>query len=513
MDQKTSPAPGNPISRAQALALAVAGVAALAIVVAVVLIAPGSSSESARSFVGSAFPNVDSFNTRATGGPISASTVPGLTPAWHVPTRAYEKFASYASSPVIAGGVVYFQDQSSNVRAIDLESGKVLWTKRYGSPIFGPNGVFVANGLVYGTTPTSAFALDQTTGDERWSVPLARNAAEKVDMAPGYRNGLVYVSTAATLDKGGGAGILWALDGRTGKKVWSFDTVPKGLWGNPRINSGGGLTQTPAFDGRGALYAGIIGVGPIAGTNGYPWGSSRPGPNLYTNSIVKLDANTGDLKWYYQLTPHTICNWGLQGPPILLKAGGRDLVIAAGKSGIVIALDQRTGKVVWQRPVGRHNGHDGDGLFAMRGEYTKLRIPLTSYPGAQGGVTAPLSTNGSSVFVPVLNYGSRLVSQRRGKEVGTVTGELVALDAGTGRVEWTQTLSAGTVSATTVVNDLVFAESLDGKIYAFDDKGREIWNTSLPAGANGGIAIDGGNLVAPAELGGSATITDYRLAS
>ena len=98
----------------------------------------------------------------------------------------------------------------------------------------------------------------------------------------------------------------------------------------------------------------------------FPWGSSRPGPDLYTDSIVKLNARTGKLQWYYQLTPHDLYDHDLQDPPILANIGGSEVVIAAGKGGIVIALDAQTGKLLWKRAVGVHNGHDSDGLYAMR---------------------------------------------------------------------------------------------------------------------------------------------------
>ena len=90
---------------------------------------------------------------------------------------------------------------------------------------------------------------------------------------------------------------------------------------------------------------------------------SRPAPDLYTGSVVKLDAKTGKLRWHHQVTPHALCNWDM-GSTVLAQAGGRDLVIASGLAGIVVALDRRTGKPVWKRVVGRHNGHDNDGLHA-----------------------------------------------------------------------------------------------------------------------------------------------------
>jgi glucose dehydrogenase len=479
----------------------------LLVVVATALAGCGSSSSSDVKLNGSGYPGVDQANTRNVGGPIDSGTVNNLEVAWTLPLTAKGAYGSYASAPVISKGVIYSQDLASNVQAIDLESGNVIWTKKYEAPSHGPNGIVVADGRVYGATPTEAFALDQETGKQLWSVGLTRNASEGIDMAPGYNEGLVYVSTApvtATADyEGGGVGILWALDAKTGKKVWHFNTVPNDLWSAKYkgINAGGGLWYAPSFDGKGSMYFGVGNPAPIPGTEEHPWGSSRPGPDLYTDSIVKLDAKTGKLKWYYQLTPHDVNDWDLQDPPILTKSGGREIAIAAGKSGIVVALDANSGKVLWKQPVGKHNGHDNDGLYAMRGEYSKLKLPATIYPGSLGGVVAPMSTDGKTVFVPVVNSPLALSSQTEKQEPGPYAGELVALDVATGAVKWHHQLPSPAYGFTTAVNDLVFATSSEGSLYAFDAKtGGEVWVSTLPAGTNTGVSVEGKMLIAPAGL-------------
>ena len=94
----------------------------------------------------------------------------------------------------------------------------------------------------------------------------------------------------------------------------------------------------------------------------YPFGSSRPGANLYTDSIVKLNEQTGKLDWYYQLTPHDISDHDLENSPILGSANGTPIVIDAGKAGIAVAVNAETGKLVWKKPVGVHNGEDNVGV-------------------------------------------------------------------------------------------------------------------------------------------------------
>src|SRR6476646_2385025 len=143
-----------------------AGVAAaLAVAASVALSACGGGSSSGNvSFTGSGYPNFDTSNSRHVGGPIKSGNVNQLKVAWTVPVEANSRLGAYAAAPVGAGGVVYSQDLESNVQAIDLESGDVLWEKTFEKPDEGPNGVVVADGRVYGATPTEAFALDQKSG-------------------------------------------------------------------------------------------------------------------------------------------------------------------------------------------------------------------------------------------------------------------------------------------------------------------------------------------------------------
>jgi outer membrane protein assembly factor BamB len=472
----------------------------------------GSSSDSGgekASFTGSGYPGVDAANTRNPQSTISSSNVSNLSEAWKAAIPGTSNFGSYASTPVIDDGVVYSQDLASNVQALSLDSGEVLWSASFEQPDEGPNGVVVAEGKVFAATPTEAFALDQKSGEQLWSVQLTRNQHEGIDMAPGYQDGLVYVSTvplnANELYEGGGVGTLWALDAKTGKKKWHFDTVPKSLWGKPTVNSGGGVWYPPAFDGKGSMYVGVGNPAPFPGTGEYPWGSSRPGPNLYTNSLVKLDAKTGKLDWYHQVTPHDLYDWDFQGPPILIKVGGKPIVAAAGKSGIVLAADQKTGKVLWQTTVGKHNGHDDDGLLAMRGEESKIKTPSTVYPGNLGGVIAPMSTDGSLLFVPVVNNPATIVSGSEKEEPGPTSGEIVALDAATGKVKWKEQLAGPAFGATTAVNDLVFATTYEGSVTAFGTKsGSVVWRQQLPAGTNSGVMVNGDTLIAPAGVAAAA---------
>jgi outer membrane protein assembly factor BamB len=484
---------------------------------------PASSVTSSTSW---SFPGADLQNTRDVGGPINASNVSRLAVAWTDPINAFSAFGAYATTPVVSGGVMYTQDLQSNVEAINLQSGKVLWTKRYNALSAGPNGVVVANGTVFGATPTSAFALSASTGQQIWIKKLTRNFVEGIDMAPGYDNGTVYVSTVPlnvpNLYLGNGQGILWALNGSTGATRWKWDTVPTNLWSTAHtdINSGGGLWNPPTFDGHGNMYMGVANPGPIPGTPQYPWGSSRPGPNLYTDSIVKLNAKTGRLLWYYQLTPHDLYDRDLQNSPILANARGRQIVIDGGKAGILVAVNARTGKLVWRRSVGVHNGHDNDNLLAEHGETSKLHVPEVIEPGDLGGIESPLASTGTTVFAAVNNLPSKYTGQGFAYLSFPIpfakgTGELVAVNEATGKIEWDHKLPSSPYGGATVANNVVFTTTYNGTLYAFNvSTGAEIWHTKLPSNTNAEVAVVGNALLTAASYAnaaGSATIVAYRL--
>jgi outer membrane protein assembly factor BamB/plastocyanin len=472
------------------------------------------------------FPGADLQNTRHVGGPIDSSNVGTLGVAWTVPLTATGTFGAYATTPVVIGGVMYTQDIASNVQAINVKSGAVLWTHSYNSPDEGPNGVNVVNGTIYGATGTSAFALAASTGKQLWIKTLVRNANEGIDMAPGVNGGTVYVSTVpgntTKFYSGSGQAILWAMDASTGATKWKWEEVPANLWSaaHTNINSGGGQWYPPSFDSEGNLYLGVSNPAPFAGTLQFPWGSSRPGPDLYTDSIVKLNAQTGKLIWYYQLTPHDLYDRDMQNSPILANANGRQIVIDGGKAGFLVAVNAQTGKLIWKRAVGVHNGHDNDNLIAERGEFSRLHTPETVEPGDLGGMESQLASNGRTVFAAVNNlaaiYKGQGLSFVSFAPLNSGTGDLVAVNEATGNVEWDHKLPSSPYGAATLANDVLFTTTFNGTLYAFNaNTGKEIWHTMLSANTNAPVAVAGDTVLAAASFPSSAAqkalIIAYRL--
>jgi alcohol dehydrogenase (cytochrome c) len=418
----------------------------------------------------------------------ASSASPGVAAAWTLPGGNLQNTRDVASAITaanvarlgVAWCVAYTQDIESNVMAIRLATGKVLWTHNYSSPNGGPDGVNVAGGVVYAATNHAAVALNAATGRQLWSRTLIGNDHEGIDMAPGYNHGTVYVSTvpvnpAVGQYLGGGKGILWALNAKTGTPEWSWDEV-QNLWGNPAINSGGGLWDPPSFDSQGNLYIGIANPGPIGQTGwpkGYPWATSRPGPDLYTDSVVKLS-----------------------------PAGKLPVVIDGGKAGILIELNAQTGKLLWKLPVGVHSGPQNAGLLAENAAPTS-HIPLPSEfelePGVFGGVESQLATNGTTVFAAVNNLGVPMSvkgvtesGQAFDTSISKATGEMIAVSQDTGKVIWDDKLPSSPYGAATVTNNVVFTTTYSGYLYAFNAAtGAILLKTPLSSGSNAPVAVDG----------------------
>jgi outer membrane protein assembly factor BamB len=460
-------------------------------------------------------PDADQGSTRFVASTITGANVSKLGVAWTVPLTMSTAHTdgAYAATPVIVDGVVYVQDLDSNVFAISLATGQVLWTHDYDSPNGGPDGVTVAGGVVYAATNHAAVALDAATGAQLWSRTLTENDHEGIAMAPGYNNGTVYVSTVpanvTTVYGAGGQGILWALNAKTGAPQWSWNQ-DQNLWGNPAVNSGAGLWYTPSFDAQGNIYLGIANPAPIFGTKAYPLGSSRPGPDLYTDSVVKLSP-AGKLLWYYQLTPHDLYDWDLQNPPVLTTADGRQVVIDGGKAGIMIELDAQTGKLLWQLPVGGHSGHENDGALTEHATPTShdpLPAKYCLEPSLYGGMLTELASNGSTAFAAVNDWALAASPTGFTGSVGgqvkafySAVGEMVAVNQDTGSVIWDTPLPSMLFGAATVTNNVVFTTTFSGYLYALDaTTGAILFSTPMSALTNAPVAVDGDYVIAGAGL-------------
>ena len=382
----------------------------------------------------------------------------------------------FTATPVVVGGVVYVEDMESTVFALDLSNGHVLWHHGFvyaASP--GPNGLAVADGRVYGATDRMVFALSARTGKVLWSRVLARLGEPVIDIAPQVAGGQVFASTIGLPPNGHGA--LYALNASTGAVRWRLSTI-KGKWRFPKEAGGGGAWYPPSVDGNDVFW-GIANPVPFGGSRKHPNGGAYAGRALYTDSLLVADAQTGHVRWYDQVTPHDVRDYDFQLSPILLSAGGKKLAVGAGKAGVVIAWDRKSHRRLWQAVVGTHRNNLG----------VLPDHPVSVCPGLFGGIETPMASADGTLFIPVVDLcmkeGAFGYQSIRGVDLSQGRGELVALDAATGRRRWTQMLPGPDFGCATVANGVVFTSTLGGGVYAFDTRnGTRLWSTQLRAGIN-----------------------------
>jgi glucose dehydrogenase len=462
--------------------------------------------------------NRDYQNTRTTQDTmINSHNVDTLNVAWTFALTGFSEWGAAATNPIILGNTVYFQDLKSNVFAIDLATGKQLWETEYNLDNFGPNGPAVGwNKLFVTKGHYEVAALNLKNGQELWSTKLSDKSNVGIDIQLIAYDNMVYVSTVPGSSNtdfftAGGYGVIYALNQNTGDVVWSFDTVDSpSLWGNSAVNSGGGAWCPPGIDiETGIVYWGTGNPGPVPGTAESPSGSSRPGPNLYTNTMLALEATSGKLLWYKQVKPHDLFDLDFQCSPILTTAlingTPTKIVIGSGKLGKVYAFDKKTGEIYWQTPVGQHENDD----------LTELPAGITSVlPGPDGGVLTPMACDGTVLYAPVVNHAgnytpSEFVESTFDESAGT--GEMIALDISTGGIIWSKNFDSIAIGGATVINDLVFTSTLDGKIYALDKRsGDELWRYQAPGGINGWPAVSGDFIIFPVGLGPKAQLIAFK---
>jgi outer membrane protein assembly factor BamB len=439
-------------------------------------------------------PNGDLAGTRAVAGSaIDAGSVARLRARWRFHFTSAPSFGgSFASTPVADRDAVYVQDLRSNVFALERGTGAVRWERRFRARNDGPNGLAVDGDHIYGATDTNAFALSKADGKVLWVRHLVSQTEQFVDVAPVVWKGLVFTSTVGYAPLGRGK--IYALDAATGAVRWSFDTI-KDPWRQPLESGGGGLWYPVSVDASGRLYAGNSNPTPWGGSPALPNGAAFPGPVLYTDSLLVLDARTGRLLWHDQVTPHDVRDYDFEATPVLASVGGADVVLGAGKAGKVIAWDRATKRRLWSTSVGLHRNDTGP--------LPRHRVIIC--PGLFGGIETPMAYSAGRLFVPVVDlcgWGSAVTRQ----EVTSVdptrgTGRLVALDAVTGRKVWQRQLPSPDFGCATVANDVVFTATFDGTVYALAARdGKILWRARMRAGVNACPAVVGDLLVVGAGV-------------
>ena len=449
---------------------------------------------------------VENYDLTATrnvkGSNINSENVTEIGDAWKYKVEITASYGALTASPAIVDGVVYQQDAKSNVYAIDLETGEVIWTVEHNEdvPSGGPNGVAVAYGNVYYTVggPADVIAVNAADGSEIWNTNVQGIKGEGITIAPSVYDNRVYVSTipgtADSFYSGGERGHIIALDAATGEVMWYFDTTTDNLWGNAVVNSGGGLWHPPSFDEEGNVYAGTGNAAPYPGTEEFPSSTSRLGDNDYANTTLKIDPEYGSLVWYNNIKPFDLFDLDNHLTPILVDADGQKVAIQSGKHGVVVSLDRETGEELWRTEVGQH---ENDNVTEIpEGETLKV------LPGTLGGTETSMAVADGKIFAPVFNMASYYSggSMEDGSvDIAGATGQLVCLDVVTGEILWDVAEPKGSLAGATVVNDVVFTGGLDGVVRAYNvEDGSLLWTYQATAGLNAPIAVSGDYIVIPA---------------
>jgi alcohol dehydrogenase (cytochrome c) len=328
-------------------------------------------------------------------------------------------------TPLVADGVMYVTQPPDKVLALDADTGHILWSYRRDLPASLPlccyrsiRGVALLGDRVYvGTLDGRLVALDGRTGAVAWDVAVADpQAGYSVTGAPLAVKGKVIVGV------GGGEfgirGFLDAYDAATGRRVWRFSTVPgpgepgHDTWSGDSWKTGGAPTWlTGSFDPElNLIYWGVGNPSP-------PYqGDERAGDNLYSNSVVALDVDTGRLKWHFQFTPHDEHDWDACQIPVLVdrqfRGAPRRLMVWANRNGFYYALDRGTGQFLLARAFVRQSWADGitaDGRPLVKAGSSPSARGTLVYPGVMGGSNwwSPAYNPDTGLFyVPTMERGT-----------------------------------------------------------------------------------------------------------
>jgi alcohol dehydrogenase (cytochrome c) len=300
---------------------------------------------------------------------ITAANVKDLRPEWIWQARSLEKFEATA---LVVDGVLYTVQAPNEVVALDAATGRIFWTFPYENSADARTccgrvnrGLAILGDTLYmGTVDAHLLAIDAKSGQLLWNTTVA-SAAERysITMSPVVVKDKVIIGTAG--GDFGGRGIIAAFDAHTGKESWRLRTIPAAgepgndSWSGDSWKEGGAAVwNAGAYDPETNLV--FFGTGNPAPD----WdGRGRLGDNLYSNCVLALDADSGELKWYYQFTPHDELDYDSTQVPVLADltwhGQPRKLMLWANRNGLMYVLDRVSGKFLLGKPYVKVNWMDG----------------------------------------------------------------------------------------------------------------------------------------------------------
>jgi alcohol dehydrogenase (cytochrome c) len=488
---------------------------------------------------------------------ITRANVKKLRPAWMFQTEIIE---SMETTPIVSNGVMYVTTSFNHVYALDAETGAQLWHFKHNmGPVTtfccGPNnrGVFAYGDKLYmGTLDAKLLALDAKTGKLVWEQQIADpELGYSETMAPTVVDGKVLIGTNG--GEYGIRGFVKAYDANSGSLLWTFYTIPEnsvGVWatkdatgldmkrdikaekaalkknGDPYKTLGGGVWQNMAVD----RETGIVYF--VAG-NPSPdlYGAIRPGDNLYTNSLVAVDLQTGKYKCHFQYIAHDVWDLDAVSPVVIARVndkGGKPVkgLLHAGKTGYVYVHRADDCSLI------RHS----DPMVSQEGRWVlPTKEGARMLPGANGGVEwSPIAIDPTQNTAYAINLhqpmtyhveespypgGNKLWLGGAFKVIPgeEQSGNISAVDYNTGKIRWqvkTPQPMIGGILAT--AGGVVFTGEANGWFKAYDSSsGSELWKFQCGAGVNappasytvGGkqyiVVAAGGNVQIDAKRGNS----------
>ena len=456
---------------------------------------------------------------------INTGNVRGLHVAWIFQTDIID---TLETSPIVVNGVMYVTTAFDHVYALNAKTGEQLWEYQHKlGPVTtyccGPNnrGVAVYGDSVYlATLDAKLVALDAKTGAVKWAKEIADpEQGYSETMAPTAVKGLILIGTNG--GEYGIRGFVKAFDAATGDLKWTFNTVPedsKGVWatkdatgrdmhrdidaekaayaknGDPYKTLGGGVWQNPSVDlATNRIYFVVGNPSPDLD------GAIRPGDNLYTDSLVSLDLDTGKYVCHFQYIAHDVWDLDAVSPTVLTKVVGKDGkivdgVIHAGKTGHIYVHDAKDCSLI----------RFSDAMIPQENMWVlPTKDGSRMLPGANGGVEwSPIATNPNLGLAFALNLhqpmnyfvesspypDGKLWLGGAFKVIPTEAqwGKLVAVDYNTGKIRWSVKSPLPMIGgALATAGGLVFAGEADGKFDAFDARnGALLWSFNASAGVD-----------------------------
>jgi alcohol dehydrogenase (cytochrome c) len=488
---------------------------------------------------------------------ITRANVKKLSPAWIFQTEIIE---SMETTPIVSNGIMYVTTSFNHVYALDAQTGAQLWHFKHNmGPITtfccGPNnrGVFAYGDKLYmGTLDAKLLALDAKTGKQVWEQQIADpELGYSETMAPTVVDGKVLIGTNG--GEYGIRGFVKAYDANSGQLLWTFNTIPEnsvGVWatkdatgldmkrdikaekaelkksGDPYKTLGGGVWQNMAVD----RETGIVYF--VAG-NPSPdlYGAIRPGDNLYTNSLVAVDLQTGKYKCHFQYIAHDVWDLDAVSPVIITRVNDK-----SGKPVKGLLHGGKTGYVYVHRADNCSLIRFSDPMVSQEGRWVlPTKEGARMLPGANGGVEwSPMAIDPTQNTAYAINLhqpmtyhveespypgGNKLWLGGAFKVIPgeEQSGNVTAVDYNTGKIRWqvkTPQPMIGGILAT--AGGVVFTGEANGWFKAYDSSnGSELWRFQCGAGVNappasytvGGkqyiVVAAGGNVQIDAKRGNS----------